>query len=240
MVFPPLSGTGIVHGVFDRRGGTSAPPWDSMNVGFGLGDGDENVRENRNRIKRALGLEKLVSAKQVHGSTVYALTGEPPADLAVAGCDGLLTDIPGLGLMIQQADCQAVLLHDHRQKAVGIVHVGWRGTVHDIINKSVLAMQEAFGTRPADLKAAISPSLGPCCAEFIHYQSELPAALHAYQVRPNYFDFWAISWDQLLAAGLRQERIWSAGICTACTPSYFSYRRDKTTGRFASVIGLCT
>ena len=143
-----------------------------------------------------------------------------------------------LGLMIQQADCQAVFLFDPATKAVGIIHVGWRGSVADIIAETVFVMSRAFAVEPVDISAAVSPSLGPCCAEFINYHTELPAALHAYQVRPNYFDFWAISRDQLCAAGVRPENIQVAGICTCCNRDYFSYRRHKITGRFASVAGI--
>jgi copper oxidase (laccase) domain-containing protein len=88
------------------------------------------------------------------------------------------------------------------------------------------------------LFAAISPSLGPCCGEFVNYHQELPEAFHGYQIRPNYFDFWAISKDQLRDSGVRSEQIEIAEKCTVCEEDYFSYRRDGVTGRFASVIGL--
>jgi YfiH family protein len=130
------------------------------------------------------------------------------------------------------------LLFDPEKKAIGIVHVGWRGSVAQIISATIVTMSKAFSTEPADLQAAISPSLGPCCAEFVNFQTELPPALHGYQVRPNYFDFWSISRDQLCSAGVRPENITVAEVCTYCNHDYFSYRRDKETGRFGSVIGL--
>ena len=143
-----------------------------------------------------------------------------------------------MGMMIQQADCQAVMLYDPVKQAAGIAHVGWRGSVANIIAETVFAMSQTFSTESVDIIAAISPSLGPCCAEFVNYRSELPAALHGYQVRPNYFNFWAISRDQLCAAGVRPENIHIAEICTCCNHDFFSYRRDRDTGRFASVIGI--
>jgi len=159
-------------------------------------------------------------------------------DLEIGGFDGLVTNLPDTGLMIQQADCQAILLADPVRGAVGIAHAGWRGTVANVIAETVLAMSRAFATEPADLVAGVSPSLGPCCAEFVNFRTELPAALHGYQVRPNHFDFWAISRDQLCSVGLRPGNIHIAGICTRCSRDYFSYRRERVTGRFASVIGL--
>lgn len=236
--FPALFSPLFFHGIFTRHGGVSPPPWNSQNVSFGLGDSPEHVRANRERIKKKLGCVLLVSAGQVHGSDVYVVKEKPEDDIIVNGFDALITDIGGIGLMIQQADCQAVMLFDPEKKAVGIAHVGWRGTVLNIIAKTVSAMKHSFTTESGDLKAAISPSLGPCCAEFVNYHSELPESLHAYQVQPNYFDFWAISRDQLCAAGVRSESIHVAEVCTCCSQDYFSYRRDRETGRFASAVGI--
>jgi YfiH family protein len=233
-----LSSSFLFHGTFNRHGGASPSPWDSNNVSFGLGDKPENVYANREQIKKTLGFKRLVSAKQVHGSQVYTVGENPTDDLEIDGFDALITNMPGIGLMIQQADCQAVFLFDPENKAIGIAHVGWRGTVADVIAETVFAMSLTFSTEPVDITAAISPSLGPCCAEFVNFRSELPAALHGYQVRPNYFDFWAISHDQLSAAGVRPENIHAAAICTCCNLDFFSYRRDRNTGRFASVIGI--
>jgi len=236
--FPALDFPFISHGVFSRHGGVSPAPWNSCNVSFGLGDRRENVRTNRERIKKTLGLERLVSARQVHGSRVYPVAESSCHDLEADGFDALITDVPGTGLMIQQADCQAVFLVDPVKQAIGIAHAGWRGSVVDIVAETVYAMSREFSSEPADLTAAISPSLGPCCAEFVNFRSELPASLHSYQVRPDYFDFWAISHDQLCSAGVRPENIHTAKVCTRCSKDYFSYRRENKTGRFASVIGI--
>jgi YfiH family protein len=236
--FAALSSPLLFHGIFNRSGGISPAPWDSLNVSFGLGDDPGNVRANRAGIKKALSCSHLVSARQIHGSQVYHLKENPGKDIEVDGYDALVTNVTGLGLMIQQADCQAVMLFDPEKKAVGIAHVGWRGSAAGIIAATVSAMHQAYATEAADLTAAISPSLGPCCAQFVNFRSELPASLHGYQVRPHYFDFWTISRDQLRAAGVRPENVKSAEICTRCSRDYFSYRREKKTGRFASVIGL--
>ena len=237
-LFPALDFPFISHGVFNRYCGISPAPWDSCNVSFGLGDSPENVRANRERIKKTLGLGRLVSARQVHGSRVYTVAESLRHDLEAESFDALITDVPSTGLMIQQADCQAVFLVDPVKQAIGIAHAGWRGTVADIVAETVYAMSQEFSTETADLTAAISPSLGPCCAEFVNFRSELPVNLHSYQVRTDYFDFWAISRDQLCAAGVRPENIHTAGVCTRCSKDYFSYRRNNKTGRFASVIGI--
>ena len=118
------------------------------------------------------------------------------------------------------------------------MHSGWRGSAANIIAKTVAVMREEFGSDPGEMYAAVSPSLGPCCAEFVNYRTELPAALHSFQERANYFDFWAISRYQLEETGIQPERIDVAGLCTVCDARFFSYRRDKITGRNGSVIGL--
>jgi hypothetical protein len=228
----------VSSATFSRHGGASEAPYHSRNVGLHVGDDEALVLRNRGLIKEQLGLVRLVSAKQVHGDSILNLDWMPNADMEYAGHDALMTNICEVGLMIQQADCQAVMLYDPEHGAVANIHSGWRGSVQNIIAKTVAAMTAAYGTRSASLFAAISPSLGPCCGEFVNYQHELPAAFHRYQTRPNHFDFWAISRDQLRDSGVRSEHLEIAGHCTVCDGDYFSYRRDRITGRFASVIGL--
>lgn len=232
---------GLQHGVFNRRGGVSPAPWNSLNLSHGVGDEPQNVWENRRRIKMVLGLDALASAHQVHGDRVREVRAEDLAtgeDPEFAECDALITRQPGVGLLIQQADCQAVLLHDPVQGAVGIAHVGWRGSVAGIIGRTVATMTERFGTDPGRLRAAISPSLGPCCAEFVNHARELPAEFLRFRCGENHFDFWAISASQLQAAGLAPEAVHRASTCTRCAEEFFSYRREKMTGRFGTVIAL--
>lgn len=228
----------VSSATFSRHGGVSAAPYHSRNMGLHVGDDEALVLRNRALVKEELGLARLVSARQVHGGSILNVGRLPETDEEHAGHDALMTNIPELGLMIQQADCQAVMLYDPEHGAVSNIHSGWRGSVANIIAKTVAAMTAVYGTRPAALHAAISPSLGPCCGEFINYRTELPLAFHAYQTQPNYFDFWAISRDQLRDSGVRLAQIEIAGRCTACNEDYFSYRRDGVTGCFASVIGM--
>lgn len=184
-----------------------------------------------------LGLTSLASARQVHGDRVLVVKDGPNVDFEADGYDALITD-RSTGLMIQQADCQGVILYDPLHRVISAAHVGWRGSVAGIIGTTVRAMVENFGCAPGDLKAAVSPSLGPCCAEFINYRRELPQWMHEFQVQPAYFDFWAISVIQLQKAGLLPRNIEVAKICTCCNPDYFSFRRNAVTGRCATVIGL--
>jgi len=228
----------VLCNVSVRRGGVSPAPYDSLNLSFGVGDTDEKVLENRQRLKAALGIPVLASARQVHGDAVWVIDAPLDQDTELAGYDALVTNQPGVALLVQQADCQAVLLHDPVRQVVAAIHAGWRGSVANIIGKTIRTMHEQFGTAPADLMAGISPSLGPCCAEFVNYRNELPESFHGYQVAPNHFDFWAISRDQLREAGVLSTHIELAGICTKCSPDHFSFRRERVTGRFGSLIML--
>lgn len=238
LTFTALERPGLTHGIFTRHGGVSTEPFSSLNLSLHVGDDAQRVLLNRALIKQALRSNRLISCRQAHGDRILHVKTTPAADFEEDGYDAIITATPGVLLMIQQADCQAVLLFDPVAPAIGAVHVGWRGSVGNILSKTVTAMQKAFGSCSQNLLAVISPSLGPCCAEFLHYREELPKPFHPYQVRPNYFDFWAISRDQLQACGLMAQHISMASLCTRCSPDFFSYRRNHTTGRFASVLGL--
>lgn len=227
-----------------RHQGMSPPPFFSLNVSYGVGDAPENVAENRRRIKELLGIRFLASTSQVHADRVYAV-GSLMGDIEVEGYDALVTEEPGIGLLVQQADCQAILLHDPVRPAIGAIHCGWRGNVVNIIQATVARMQKNYRTEPASLRAVISPSLGPCCGEFINFRSELPFHFHRFQATPDHFDFRAISRTQLIEAGLRREHIDIMDICTVCSTNFFSYRRamkqgGRPTGRQGSVISLAS
>ena len=234
---------GTPHALFSRRGGVSEGPFASLNLSYNVGDEAERVRENRRRALATLGLPRLVSLGQVHGDDILALR-EMPEREEYHGFDAAITDVPGLALLIQQADCQAVLLHDPARRVVAAVHCGWRGSVAGIIGKTIARMRADFATDPGDLRVLISPSLGPCCAEFLRYRDELPEWMWAFRAeKPAHFDFWAISRRQLADAGVLPEHIETTGICTRCNRDYFSYRRAKAEsggicGRQGSVVGL--
>ena len=233
--------TELRHGFFTRQGGASLSPYHSLNLSLTVGDRREAVAENRRLVQQEMGLTGLADATQEHGRREAVVAGNPagPAGEMEVAADILLTDRPGVGLLIKQADCQAVVFYDPGRRVVANVHCGWRGQVQNVLPEAVARLRERFGCHPADLYAAVSPSLGPCCAEFRHFRREFPPEFWPYQVRPNYFDLWRLSRDQLLAAGLQPEHLDQAGLCTRCAAAeFFSYRRDKVTGRQGTVIGL--
>jgi YfiH family protein len=233
----------LVHGVFGRSGGASAAPFDSLNVAAGIGDDDACVAANRRIIASWAGGMPLAALHQEHGRRVHVFDGAcaktAAARHAPPAADAAVTAASGLGLLIQVADCQPVMIYDPVRRVAANVHSGWRSSIQDIIGQTVAVMADAFGCRPADLVAGIGPSLGPCCAEFVNYQKEIPKALWPYRRGAHHFDFWAVSRAQLTGAGVPDENIETGGICTRCSPhQFFSYRHQHRTGRFGAVIGM--
>jgi polyphenol oxidase len=230
----------LVHGFFTRQGGVSNGAYHSLNVSHAVGDQGELVTRNVRCVQQVLGLDALASASQVHGSNAAFITSADQAQVEdIPEVDILVTTVPGLGLLIKQADCQAVMFYDPVRQVVANVHCGWRGNVKNILGETVSLLQNRFSSRPSDLYAAVGPSLGPCCAEFRNFPQEFPAPFWTYQVRPTYFDLWRLSRDQLIAAGLNPDHIDLASLCTRCrAEDFFSYRRERLTGRQGAVIAL--
>lgn len=231
------------YAMFNRHGGQSRPPFSYLNCSYAVGDDRKAVVANRSAMKETMKLDRLVSVGQVHGDAIHCLEEFPAEDLEIDGYDAIVSPLPDVGLMIQHADCQAVLLCDPVRRIIAAVHSGWRGSVGDILGKTVRLMADRYTARPQDMLAVIGPSLGPCCSEFVNHRLELPDQFHRFRTVDNHFDFWQISREQLTAAGLLSPSISVAGVCTSCSPDYFSYRRakregDGVTGRNGSVIVL--
>jgi len=252
----------LIHGFSTRPGGVS--PLDSeevLNLGFTDWDTRENVLENRRRFQSALGASglQLISLKQIHSDVIHlfdAAPHEPCQGLPAWAGDASATNRPGLLLGVQTADCVPILLVDPKNRAVAAIHAGWRGTLARIAVKAIGQMQMHFGNKPADLLAAIGPSIGGCCYEV---GTEVAIQFHSqFADAPGWFDEFRtgdepnpIQWlnmmppghqpppknvlfdlkkanrAQLLAAGLRPQNIFVSDLCTACRPDLlFSYRKQ--------------
>jgi polyphenol oxidase len=232
----------LIHGVFTRRGGKSLAAFHSLNTGFSSGDNREAIVQNRTLIKEALDLSHLDWGYLVHGAEFRfgkieedTELEQPTRELA----DGLLSQISGLGLGITHADCQAAIFYDPFLHALAVVHCGWRGNVQNIYAKTVQAMKRSFGTKAENLLVGISPSLGPEFSEFVNYENEFPGSFINFQTKPFYFNLWELSRWQLEECGVLPHHIEIAGLCTySSSEDWFSYRRDKVTGRNATIAAL--
>ena len=191
-------------------------------------------------LREALGLPRYITAGQVHGTTVCRVRADEARD-HIPNCDALITDQLGIGLVIQHADCQAALFYDPKRRAIGAAHSGWRGSVGEIYASVIAEMVAAFGTDPSDLIVAISPSIGPEGAEYRDYKTMFPPGWDAFRRGACNFDFWELSHEQLCSLGVPADQIEIARLCTWSDPDrFFSYRRDKTSERHETIIGMNT
>ena len=227
----------IIQRVFLRHGGTSQHHFSSLNAGNNVGDHPDNVKVNRNLIRNDMNIPRIVYAEQNHGIEVAHITADTIHTLVKA--DALYTTMHNVGLAITHADCQAVFFYDPKQEVIAAAHCGWRGNVKNIFYPLIDAMKRSLKTDPNDLIACVSPSLCPEHAEFKNFKEEFPEEFWSYQVKPNHFDLWAITQKQLNGCGILDKNIEFARICTFCEKKdYFSHRREKKTGRHASVIAI--
>lgn len=226
----------LSHAVFLRHGGFSASPFTSLNIGDNVGDNLKHVAQNRKVIQDCLHIPHIAWMRQCHGNTIHEAQ-EPSSEPYVG--DALMTNRPDIGLLVGHADCQATLIYDPINHAIANVHCGWRGSVQNIYASTIEKMHHLYGSHAKELLVCISPSLGPASAQFVNYREELPTSFWDFQPKQEYFDFWEISRWQLQKVGVLPHHIEIAGIDTYTNASdYFSYRRDKQTGRHATIIML--
>jgi polyphenol oxidase len=240
--------SGVSHAIFSRRGGVSPDPWASLNLGGTVGDDPGRVRANRLRALSALGRDpgSVYDVWQVHGTEIAIAEAPRPPETPHLQADIILTDRPGVTLMMRFGDCVPILLHDPVRKVAGIAHAGWLGTVKGTVRVAVEAMQKKYGSKPADILAAIGPSIGPDHYEigpdvFLQVRQAFggdSSALLDSRDGHMYFDLWAANRRHLELAGVR--RIETAGLCTVChNDDWFSHRAEKgRTGRFGAILAL--
>lgn len=240
----------VPHCFSTRLGGVSTGCLSSLNLGLHRGDLPENVAENFRILGAGVGFDwkKTVFTRQTHTDIVRQVgagnAGEGLLRPVEPECDALISNTPGLALCAFTADCTPILLWDRKTGAVGAIHAGWRGTVAGIAEKTVKAMEKAFGTRPEELIAAIGPCIGPCCFET---GPEVPQALRACLgdrakpfIQPEgekfLVDLKGANRAILERAGVRQIAVSSE--CTRCLPRrYWSHRRTgQQRGSMAAVI----
>lgn len=243
--FETLTMPGLTQAIFSRHGGLSQFPWSSLNLGGTVGDDPAHVKGNLKIILKTLGYKKdqLVQVRQIHSANV--IRANSPMDALHQG-DAMVSNTPGLLMLMRYADCVPVLFIDPVKKAVGIAHAGWQGTVKEVSYHTVRAMEMHFGSNPSDLLAGIGPSIGPD-----HYKVGEDVIERIEAVFPEdmdeiliidkdgvKLDLWNTNRISLQRAGV--EKVEISGICTGCnTRDWFSHRAENgNTGRFAAVIGL--
>ena len=234
------------HVVLTRLGGVSELPFASLNLGGTVGDAPAAVQENLRRVRALWNLtpEQVVSPHQVHGQRVTHVTRADGGQI-IPESDALMTDEPGVALLLRFADCVPVLFYDRARHVAALAHAGWRGVAAGIVPATVQALGEAFGSRPEDLWAGIGPAIGP-----EHYevgvdvvQAVLATLPQGAQVAQQTNGAWQLDLPgaaaaQLAAAGV--AHIVASGINTAArTDEWYSHRAEQgRTGRFGVLVML--
>lgn len=234
----------INHAFSTRLGGVSAGEFTSMNMAFNRGDNPESVTENYKRICKSAGFDfdSLTASAQDHNTFVRAVTSEnkgvgiyKPRDLQ--SVDALITNEKGVTLVTYYADCTPLFFVDTKQKAIGLAHAGWRGTVGRIGEKVVNKMTELYGTNPADLVAAIGPAISVCCyevdkpcADNFYALSDLDSSRFVFPKENGKYmiDLLETNRQILVAAGVKNENITVSDVCTNCNSELlWSHRATK-------------
>lgn len=256
--FPAFEETGLVrHGFSTKHGGVSQGCYTAMNLSFTRGDEPVRVEENFRRFSKTIGVTKdsLVLSDQIHDTVIRRVTA---ADRGkgitrandIKGVDGLITNEEGVTLTTFYADCVPLFFLDPVNRAVGLSHAGWRGTVAGMAAKTVSAMKEAFGTDPSELLAGIGPSIGPCCYEvsrdvIMEFEKNTNHGIISKIARKvdgeHYMlDLWEANRLFLLDAGVSDTHITVTDLCTKChSDDFFSHRIMGTArGSLAAMISL--
>jgi YfiH family protein len=251
--FPQLGEAGASNYVTTRSGGLSRGPYESLNLAYHAGDETDTVARNRKLLYEALGIpvSAVTVCEQVHGGDIAVVEaagagrGGLNQDTVIAGADGMVSRERGIALMVLVADCVPVFAVDSRKGAVGLAHAGWRGAVSRVTRNLVRAMEKSLGSDPADIVAAIGPSIGPCCyevgedvaADFRFAYGEPERVLAPGDEERKYMlDLWTAAELDLRESGVRE--VIRSDVCTACQAGRFYSSREEggTTGRFAAII----
>ena len=232
--YPMLRETGIIrHGFSTRLGGVSEGCWASMNLSFERGDRPEAVMENFRRIGAELGVrgEDMVLSQQTHTANVRVVTGADRGkgitrERDYTDVDGLITNEPGICLVTSFADCVPLYFVDPVKKAIGLSHSGWRGTVGKIGKRTVEMMGESFGSDPADILAAVGPSVCMDCYEVSGDVIEKFRQVFDEKLWPELFyekengkcqlDLWKANELIFLESGILPEHMAVTNLCTHC------------------------
>ena len=234
----------INHAFSTRLGGVSEGEFTSMNLAFNRGDNPECVTENYKRLCKSAGFdfESLTASAQDHHTFVRAVTKADrgvgiykPRDME--SVDAIITNETGVTLVTYYADCTPLYFVDTKNKAIGLAHGGWRGTVGRIAEKTIQKMTGLYGTNPADITAAVGPAILVCC-----YEVDKPCIDNFYaledldtdkfifpKVGGKYMlDLLECNRQILVSAGVKPENITVSDVCTNCNSELlWSHRATK-------------
>ncbi len=234
----------INHAFSTRLGGVSEGEFTSMNLAFNRGDNPECVTENYKRLCKSAGFEfeSLTASAQDHHTFVRAVTKADrgvgiykPRDME--SVDAIITNETGVTLVTYYADCTPLYFVDTKNRAIGLAHGGWRGTVGRIAEKTIQKMTGLYGTNPADITAAVGPAISVCCYEVDKPCIDNFCALDGLDKDKFIFpkdggkymlDLLECNRQILVSAGVKPENIIVSDVCTNCNSELlWSHRATK-------------
>lgn len=247
----------VRHAISTRLGGVSGKSFGSLNLSYKVGDEVLKVSENRFLFEKAFGSfsRGLVYPQQIHSDIVLPVGRDDlktmkPGEPWKEG-DALMTNEKNVTLLILVADCLPVFFYDPVHQAIGLAHAGWRGTVTHIAPKTLLAMSEAYGTQPAEVKVALGPSIGACCYEVgqdVKGQFDEIFPWSGEVFTPSFGKQWKLDLaqanvKQLLDIGVTEDHLTRSNLCTVeHRDLFYSHRAEasslNSTGRFGAFLML--
>jgi YfiH family protein len=243
----------LIHGFTTRLGGASINEFKGLNLGLSTSDSYQNVVQNYNTFfaKLDINLEEIVFSRQVHEDKVRIVTSKDIGmglfmNDSIPEFDAMITKETGIILVSFFADCTPVFFYDYRNNIVGIAHSGWKGTLKNIVAKTIDGMIENFNSKSHNIIVAIGPSLGKCCFEvdedvYTLFKDVFRDSKYYTKTSKKYnIDLALIIKDTLLEKGIQKQNIASGNICTKCNGEYFFSHRGQNgkTGRQIGFIGL--
>lgn len=185
--------------------------------------------------------------EQPHGTDIQTIeSGQGEVFATVPGVDGLTTDVRGVFLGVQTADCLPLLFFSEEPKAVAVAHAGWRGLVAGIIEKTISELKQDFGVLSSDISVIVGPGIGPCCYDISEidkdrlksFQSYAPDAITE-DKNSRAFDLRKATQLDLESKGVASEKMYHIDDCTSCgVMDYPSFRKNATKQRLMSYIGI--
>lgn len=245
--------TGLVNHCFTtKEGGVSDGVYKSMNLRFHSEDRHENVTENFRIIAQEMetDINSLVLSNQVHETVIQDVTGKDCGNGIIfenkwSSADGLITNVPGVALVVFFADCVPVLFIDKKERVICAVHSGWRGTVGKITSQAIDKMVNEYNSKPENILTAIGPSIGVCHYEVSDDVAFAFADVFSDKVLEKYGDKYHVNMQlanemQMIERGIPKGNITQSEICTYCKhETLFSHRHTNgKRGNMAAVIKL--
>lgn len=239
----------IEHFVTSREYHNKETSMDGFNLSYTVNDSETHVTENRNILAKNLGIpsNKLFIPKQTHSSHI-AIINSSDEHITLDDTDALITARPGICIAVMSADCVPLLIYDYKNKVAASIHAGWKGTVGEIVTKAIELMILKFGAEPKNMIAGIGPSIcekvyevgNEVADQFEHFDSQTKSkiVLTHPDAQKKYLNLQYANKYQLLSAGIKDEHIETANICTYTNHTQFYSARyfKNNCGRFATGI----